>query len=232
MVTITSACNLDCPICYVHNKNDGAFHMGTEDFKRVLGHLRDDHGGELDIVNFTGGEPTVHPHFLEFLELARDAGIHRVTICSNGIRLAKDESLVQRLAELGARVALSFDTFESDADFELQGAHLLEIKLRCLDLLEKHDVDTTLIPVMTRGVNDHEIGGIIELGLAKREHPPSRGPHHDVHRPERRRRSRAPGASRCTRCCSKSRRPPAGSCAGDFVPSPCAHRCATRSRIC
>jgi uncharacterized radical SAM superfamily Fe-S cluster-containing enzyme len=168
VVTITSACNLDCPICYVHNKNDGAFHMGTEDFKRVLGHLRDDHGGELDIVNFTGGEPTVHPHFLDFLELAREAGIHRVTICSNGVRLARDEALVQRLAELGARVALSFDSFERGADFELQGAHLVDIKMRCLDLLEKHDVDTTLIPVMTRGVNDHEIGRIIALGLAKR----------------------------------------------------------------
>ena len=143
VVTITSACNLDCPICYVHNKNDGAFHMGTEDFKRVLGHLRDDHGGELDIVNFTGGEPTVHPHFLDFLELAREAGIHRVTICSNGIRLARDEALVRRLAELGARVALSFDSFEKGADFELQGAHLLDIKMRCLDLLEKHDVTTT-----------------------------------------------------------------------------------------
>jgi uncharacterized radical SAM superfamily Fe-S cluster-containing enzyme len=133
----------------------------------VLGHLRDDHGGELDIVNFTGGEPTVHPHFLDFLELAREAGIHRVTICSNGVRLARDEALVQRLAELGARVALSFDSFERGADFELQGAHLVDIKMRCLDLLEKHDVDTTLIPVMTRGVNDHEIGAILELALGR-----------------------------------------------------------------
>ncbi|MES2355390.1 MAG: radical SAM protein [Pseudomonadota bacterium] len=168
VVTITSACNLDCPICYVHNKNDNAFHMGVEDFKKILGHLQSDHGGELDIVNFTGGEPTVHPHFLDFLALAKEAGIHRVTICSNGIRLAKDESLVQRIAELGGRVALSFDTFEKDADYQLQGANLLAIKMRCLELLEKHNVDTTLIPVMTRGVNDHEIGKIIDLALGMR----------------------------------------------------------------
>lgn len=167
VVTITSACNLDCPICYVHNKNDDAFHMGVADFKRILGHLRADHGDDLDIVNFTGGEPTVHPHFLEFIELARDAGIHRVTICSNGIRLAKDESLVKRLAELGARVALSFDTFDEAVDYEMQGARLLPLKLRCLDLLEKYNVDTTLIPVMTRGLNDHEIGRIIDLGLRR-----------------------------------------------------------------
>jgi uncharacterized radical SAM superfamily Fe-S cluster-containing enzyme len=167
VVTITSACNLDCPICYVHNKNESPFHMGVEDFKQILGHLVSDHGGELDIVNFTGGEPTVHPHFLDFLELAHAAGIHRVTICSNGIRLAKDESLVKRLGELGARVALSFDTLEKEADFALQGANLLEVKRRCLDLLEKYRVNTTLIPVMTSGVNDHEIGRLIEIALQR-----------------------------------------------------------------
>ncbi|HLM72675.1 MAG TPA: radical SAM protein [Polyangiaceae bacterium] len=167
VVTITSACNLDCPICYVHNKNDDAFHMGVEDFKKILDHLRADHGDELDIVNLTGGEPTIHPHLCELLELSRAAGIHRVTVCSNGIRLARDEALVKRLGELGARIALSFDSFEADADYLLQGANLLDIKIKCLDLLEKHDVDTTLIPVMTRGVNEHEVGRIIEFGLKR-----------------------------------------------------------------
>lgn len=168
VVTITSACNLDCPICYVHNKNDGAFHMERDDFRRVLAHLVADHDGELDIVNLTGGEPTLHPHLFDFITLAREAGIHRVTVCSNGLRLARDEAMVARLGAAGARIALSFDTFDHAADLKLQGADLLATKLRCLDLLEKHDVDTTLIPVMTRGVNDDEIGAIIRLALARR----------------------------------------------------------------
>lgn len=167
VVTITSACNLDCPICYVHNKNDDAFHMKEADFDRVIEHLVRDHGGELDVLNLTGGEPTLHPHLLTFLEKARAAGVHRVTVCSNGIRLVRDEAFVQRLAALGARIALSFDTFEREADVLLQGAELLDLKLRCLDVLEKHDLDTTLIPVMSRGVNDHEIGRIIDLLLTR-----------------------------------------------------------------
>ena len=162
VVTITSACNLDCPICYVHNKNEGAFHMGVEEFQNILAHLKAEAGGDVDLINFTGGEPTLHPHFLAFLELAAEAGVHRVSICTNGIRLAKDEALVKRLGELGARIALSFDSFEKDADYLLQGAHLVQTKLRCLELLEKYKVDTTLIPVMTRGVNEHEIGRILE----------------------------------------------------------------------
>jgi hypothetical protein len=167
VVTITSACNLDCPICYVHNKNDDAYHMARPEFEAVLARLQSDHGAELDIVNLTGGEPTLHPEFLEFIGLARQSGAHRVTVCTNGLRLAKDEALVQRLAELGGRVALSFDTFEKEADELMQGARLLDLKLRCLDLLEKYDVDTTLIPVMTKGVNDHEIGAILELAFRR-----------------------------------------------------------------
>jgi uncharacterized radical SAM superfamily Fe-S cluster-containing enzyme len=167
VVTITSACNLDCPICYVHNKNDDAFHMPLEDFKLILDHLRTDHGGELDIINLTGGEPTMHPRLFEMLELAKAAGIHRVTVCSNGIRLAKDEEYVKRLAALGARIALSFDTFDPHADKLMQGVELLATKLKCLEMLEKHGVDTTLIPVMTRGVNDHEVGKILDFALRR-----------------------------------------------------------------
>lgn len=167
VVTITSACNLDCPICYVHNKNEDPFYMPVGDFERILTNLKREHG-EIDIINFTGGEPLLHPDFSEFLRLAREASVHRVTICSNGIRLARDESLVKRLADAGARVALSFDTFDKAVDYELQGAKLLELKLRCLELLDKHAVDTTLIPVMTKGLNDHEIGRILELALKTR----------------------------------------------------------------
>lgn len=165
VVTITSACNLDCPICYVHNKNDDAYHMGRDEFLGVIEKLRDELTGDIDLINLTGGEPTMHPQILEFLALAKQAGVHRVSLCSNGLRMARDEAFVEQLAALGARVALSFDTFDRDADHLLQGAHVLDLKLRCLELLAKHHVDVTLIPVMTRGVNDHEIGRILELGL-------------------------------------------------------------------
>ena len=166
VVTITSACNLDCPICYVHNKNDDAYHMPVEDFALILEHLRTDHGGELDIINLTGGEPTLHPRLFDMLDLAAAAGIHRVTVCSNGIKLAKDEAFVQRLGTYGARIALSFDTFDPHTDQLMQGAQMLALKLECLRLCEKHGVDVTLIPVMTRGVNEHEIGKILEFAMA------------------------------------------------------------------
>ena len=165
VVTITSACDLECPICYVINKNENAYHMSREEFARVLDHLVADHGGDLDIVNFTGGEPLVHPHLFDLIEMAKSRGIHRVSVCSNGVRLAREEDLVRRLSDLGARIALSFDTFDKHVDRAMQGATLVDLKRKVLELLDKHQVDTTLIPVMTRGYNDHEVGAIIKMGM-------------------------------------------------------------------
>src|SRR5436309_9688475 len=71
-------------------KNEDPFHMGVEEFSRILDHLVADHGGELDLVNFTGGEPTVHPHFLDFLEMAKRSEEHTSELQSR-------ENLVCRL---------------------------------------------------------------------------------------------------------------------------------------
>ena len=167
IVNINSSCDLDCPICFVHNKNDDAFHMSIAEFRDILRHLGDAHGRMPDLINLTGGEPTLHPDFLECLEASAEAGIDRVSICTNGIRLAGDEDLVARLASTGARVALAFDSFDAEADYAMQGARLLDVKLRCLDLLERYEIGTTLIPVVTRGYNDHELGRLIDLAVSR-----------------------------------------------------------------
>lgn len=165
VVTITSACDLSCPICYVHNKNEGAFHMSRDEFARVLEHLVEAADGDLDLINLTGGEPTLHPHLLDLVRLCHEAGIHRVSVCSHGLGLPKQPDLLQGLAELRARIALSFDTFDAEVDHALKGVRSVPAKLRCLEHLDRYGVDTTLIPVMTRGKNDHELGRIIDLGL-------------------------------------------------------------------
>src|SRR6266404_4871090 len=105
VIPITSACNLDCPICYTVNRNEGAHRLSREALQRTLDHLLADHA-ELDIINFTGGEPTLHPELPEFLEMCRAAGIRRLTISTNGLKLL-DEDYVRKLAALDARIVLS-----------------------------------------------------------------------------------------------------------------------------
>lgn len=166
IVPITSACNLDCPICYTHNRNDGAYHMTEPELRAILGHLRRV-APDRRIINLTGGEPTQHPAFERLIELCHEEGIQRITISTHGLRFLKDEWLLERLAQVDARVILSFDSFASGVNKELLGGNFLEGKLRVLALLEKYRVNTTLLPVLGRGKNDHEVGAFIRLALDK-----------------------------------------------------------------
>lgn len=165
VIPITSACNLDCPICYTINKNESAYRLARKDFQLILDHLREDHV-EVDIINFTGGEPTLHPALPEFLKMCRDAGIRRLTISTNGLELL-DEEYVRALAALDARIVLSLDTFRPETDHKLLGANTVKAKLKVLDLLAKHDVVTTILPAVAAGVNDDEVGQLLELVLAR-----------------------------------------------------------------
>lgn len=167
VIPITSACNLDCPICYTVNKNDSAYRTTKAELAAILEHLVADHP-ELDIINFTGGEPTLHPELPEFLEMCRDAGIRRLTVSTNGIKLL-DEKYVERLAAVNARIVLSLDTFKDETDLVLLGAKTVKTKLKVLDLLEKHDVATTILPAVATGLNDSEVGALFEL-VVKRPH--------------------------------------------------------------
>lgn len=165
VVPITSACNLDCPICYTINKNESAHRLSREQMQQIIDRLREDHD-ELDIINFTGGEPTLHPQLPEFLEMCRDAGIRRLTISTNGLKL-QNEEYVRILAALGARIVLSLDTFDSKTDKALLGADTVRAKLRALDLLEKYDVAVTILPAVAAGLNDHEVGPLLEMVLKR-----------------------------------------------------------------
>jgi uncharacterized radical SAM superfamily Fe-S cluster-containing enzyme len=165
VVPITSACNLDCPICYTINKNEAAHRLSADDFARILAHLAEDHE-ELDIINFTGGEPTLHPELPRFLEMCREAGIKRLTISTNGLKL-RDEAYVRKLAALDARIVLSLDTFRPETDKILLGANTVKAKLDALALLEKHDVATTILPAVAMGLNDDEVGPLLDLVLSK-----------------------------------------------------------------
>ena len=165
VIPITSACNLDCPICYTVNKNEDAHMLSKESFQKTLDHITK-HGEEVDIINFTGGEPTLHPELPELLRMARRAGIRRLTISTNGLRL-KDEAYVKELAECEARIVLSLDTFDDETDMKLLGATTVKRKLAVLDLLEKHDVTTTILPAVAAGLNDKDVPKLLELVLSR-----------------------------------------------------------------
>ncbi len=165
--SVTNACNMDCPICFTYNRADQKYFMSRAELRELLDKLLA-RVGPLDVINITGGEPTLHPDILDLLEECKRPEIGRITMNSNGLRLASDEGLCRALAELGVYVVLSFDTFQPERALRIHGRDVIRNKQEALENLQRFGIGTTLLNVMIHGLNDDEIGEII--GLA-RTHP-------------------------------------------------------------
>jgi len=163
--SVTNACNLDCPICFTYNRPDRKYFMSREELRPLLDQLVA-RVGPVDLMNITGGEPTMHPQIIDLLQECQRPEIGRVTMNTNGLRLATDENLCRALAGLGVYVVLSFDTFRSDRALKIYGRDVVALKHRALANLQRFGIGTTLLNVMIRGVNEDEIGEVIELAQA------------------------------------------------------------------
>lgn len=126
--------------------------------------------GEPDLVQISGGEPTLHPDFFEILDAVRARPIRHVMINTNGLRIAREKDFVARLAEnrRGLEIYLQFDSLRRDALIHLRGADLRRIRQQALENLEHFGVSTTLVATIKRGVNDDEVGDIIRHALTWR----------------------------------------------------------------
>jgi uncharacterized radical SAM superfamily Fe-S cluster-containing enzyme len=123
--------------------------------------------GEPDLVQLSGGEPTIHPDFFAILDAVKRRPIRHVMINTNGVRIAQDRAFVERLASYAPRleVYLQFDSMNDDALVNLRGARLSRIRRQALEALEAVGLATTLVCVVKRGVNDGEIADIVRHAL-------------------------------------------------------------------
>lgn len=168
LIEINSDCNLRCPLCCADagtSVSQGGFELTYEQVDFMLDCFVAAEG-RPEVVQFSGGEPTLHPRLFDFVELAREKGIDYVLVNSNGLRIAEDDDLLANLNRHKPHVYLQFDGFEEETYRVLRGRpDLLQVKLRALDRLAQADVRVVLVPAIERGVNDHEIGRIVEFGL-------------------------------------------------------------------
>lgn len=160
--SITNACNMGCPICFTYNRPDRRYDMSRSELGLLLDRLLE-RTGPLDLVNLTGGEPTLHPDLPAMVAECRRPGIGRVTVNSNGLRLAQDLDLCRALADLGAYVVLSFHTLRAEVSRVIHGREVVDAKLRALENLQRFGIGTTLLNVMVRGLNETEIGDLLQL---------------------------------------------------------------------
>ena len=173
LVEITDQCNMRCPVCYAGSGPERLAHRPLEHVTRMLDAVVANEG-RPDVVQISGGEPTLHPDFFTILDRARERPIKHLMVNTNGIRIAQDEEFARRLAAYrpGFEVYLQFDSLSDDALVTLRGQPLAAIRRRAIERLNELDVSTTLVVTLQRGVNDHQIGELLAFAL---EQPCVRG---------------------------------------------------------
>ena len=166
LIDVNEACNLTCPVCFADSSTKKTAHRPLAEIERMMDALVKSEG-EPDLLQISGGEPTIHPQILDIIRAARARPIRHVMLNTNGIRIAEDAEFVQALAEFkpGFEVYLQFDSLRPAALKNLRGADLTRIRRQALEALEKHSISTTLVVVVKRGVNDGELGAIIDHAL-------------------------------------------------------------------
>jgi uncharacterized radical SAM superfamily Fe-S cluster-containing enzyme len=129
--------------------------------------------GNPEVVQFSGGEPTIHPQIIDFVRAAKSRNISFVMINTNGKRIAHDDRFLEQLNEARPSIYFQFDGFDTETYRILRGEPgILDEKLRALDRLAQIGLNVTIVPAIERGVNEHEVGKIIELAI---QHPAIRG---------------------------------------------------------
>lgn len=166
LVEINDFCNLSCPICYSESGPVRQQFRALDHIERMLDAVVRNEG-EPDVVQISGGEPTLHPDFFAVLDMAKARPIRHLMINTNGIRIAAEEEFAHRLAEYmpGFEVYLQFDSFERDALMALRGADLRHVREAALERLNRLGISTTLVVTLKKGLNDGEIGKIIDYAL-------------------------------------------------------------------
>jgi 7,8-dihydro-6-hydroxymethylpterin dimethyltransferase len=162
VISITNVCNLRCPICFTYNRGDQPYFMPVDEMQATVDWIIGS-SGRVDLVNVTGGEPTLHPGLLDLLRCCKRPEIGRVTMNSNGLRLSEDDELCARLAELGVIVVLSLNTLDPDVSVRLHGRDLVETKQRAIERLTQAGVRVTLLLVLVRDTNETAIGDALRL---------------------------------------------------------------------
>jgi uncharacterized radical SAM superfamily Fe-S cluster-containing enzyme len=168
LVEITDHCNLRCPICYAQSGPHRPGYRELATVERMLDAVVANEG-EPDVVQISGGEPTLHPEFFAILDAARRRPIRHLMVNTNGLRIAREADFAARLADYqpGFELYLQFDSLRDDVHKDLRGAKLRDVRLQALEQLNRHDISTTLVVTVKKGLNDEELGEIIEFALTQ-----------------------------------------------------------------
>ena len=166
-VDLTNRCNMMCDPCFMDANQVGFVHeLSWEDIKTVLDNAVSIKPRRQMSVQFSGGEPTLSPHFLDAIRYARQLGYDSVQAATNGIEFAKSPAFARQAAEAGLRYAyLQFDGIGNPANSHRNVGNLFDLKLRAIENLHSNGVEIVLVTTVVNGINNEQVGRVVQFAL-------------------------------------------------------------------
>jgi hypothetical protein len=166
-VDLTNRCNMMCDPCFMDANQVGFVHeLGWDDVQKILDDSLSVQPRRQMSVQFSGGEPTLSPHFLRAIEYAKTAGYFCVQCATNGIRFAQEPELARAAKAAGLRIAyLQFDGIGEEANAHRKVGNLFDVKLRAIENLHAAGIDVVLVVTVVRGVNDEQVGRVVRFAI-------------------------------------------------------------------
>jgi len=167
-VDLTNRCNMMCDPCFMDANQVGFVHELTwEDIQTLLDNAISIKPRRQMSVQFSGGEPTLSPYFLDAVRYARKVGYNSVQAATNGIEFAKSPEFCKKSAEAGLRYAyLQFDGVGNEANSHRAVGNLFDVKLRAIENLHSNGVDIVPVITLINGVNNEQVGAVVRFALA------------------------------------------------------------------
>ena len=166
-IDLTNRCNMMCNPCFMDANQVGFVHeLEWEEVQKLLDDAVSIKPRRQLSVQFSGGEPTLSPHFLPAIRYARELGYFSVQCATNGIRFAQEEDFAREAGEAGLRFAyLQFDGVGNEHNQHRKVGNLYDVKLRAIENLRKHGVDVTLVTTIINSVNNDQVGDILKFAI-------------------------------------------------------------------
>jgi len=166
-IDLTNRCNMMCDPCFMDANQVGFVHeLQWEEIKQMLDNAITIKPRRQMSVQFSGGEPTLSPYFLDAVRYARKVGYNSVQAATNGIEFAKSFEFAQQAAEAGLRYAyLQFDGIGNAANAHRKVGNLFDVKLKAIDNLHRAGVEIVPVVTIVNGINNEQVGRIIQFAL-------------------------------------------------------------------
>jgi uncharacterized radical SAM superfamily Fe-S cluster-containing enzyme len=169
MLDLTNRCNLKCPICFANANAAGyVYEPSFEEIVKMLQMMRDERPVPSPAVQFSGGEPTIYPKFIEVIAKAKEMGFPQIMAATNGIKFAKDPEFLKAAVQAGMNtIYLQFDGLRDDVYKVSRGVPLLETKLKVVENVRKIErpPSVVLVPTVVKNINDDQVGEIFKFAL-------------------------------------------------------------------